>query len=257
VTTGCPDPLDFTGRRALVTGGSRGIGRAIASALARRGAHVSINYSRDDKAAEATSAAISREGGKARLIKANLIRPEEVRRMCSAAAEDGPLDVLVHSAALGSFKPVMGVRANQWDLTLAVCTRSFLLSVREAAPLMRQPGSSIVALSSLGSTRVIPGYGAIGAAKAALESLTRSLAVELAPRGIRVNAVSSGLVQTASVRIHPQYAALEARALSQTPSGRLATPLDVANVVLFLCSPLSEWIVGQTLVVDGGMSVTL
>jgi enoyl-[acyl-carrier protein] reductase III len=257
VTLATPAPFDLTGRRALVAGGSRGIGCAVASLLARCGARVYINYSRDDASAESTRQRIARDGGTATLVKANLIRPEEVRSLFGAVGEAGGLDILVHAAALGSFKPALDVRANQWDLTLAVSARSFLLCVREAVGLMTAPGGRIVALSSLGSGRAVPAYGAIGAAKAALESLTRSLAVELAPRGIRVNAVSAGPIETESLRLHPAYPALEAQVRQRTPAGRPGTVLDVANVVLFLCSPLADWIVGQTIVADGGLSVTL
>jgi enoyl-[acyl-carrier protein] reductase III len=164
---------------------------------------------------------------------------------------------VVHSVALGSFKPTSRLRANQWDLTLGASARSFQLLVREALPLLEGRDSHVVTISSLGSSRVIPNYGAIGVAKAALESLTRYLAFELAPRGVHVNAVSAGLVDTVSVRIHPQYDALARDTVARTPAGRIGTAGDIANVVLFLCSPESNWIVGQTIVADGGLSLAL
>jgi enoyl-[acyl-carrier protein] reductase III len=175
--------------------------------------------------------------------------------MFDSIRASGGLDVLVHNAALGSFKPTLEVRANQWDLSMSVNARALLLCVKEAAPLMDGRAGRIVSVSSLGSRRVLPEYGAIGASKAALESLTRYLAVELAPRGITVNAVSAGLIAGETLRVHPRYEALTARAREQTPAGRIATPEDIAHVVLFLCSPLSSWIIGQTIVVDGGMSL--
>jgi len=245
----------LTGRRALVTGGSRGIGAAIATRLAQAGAHTFINYRQDEASARKTQAAIQADGGSASLIQANLVEPAEIRRMFREIEPAGGLDILIHSAALGSFKPAIDVRSNQWDLTMAVNARGLLLCAQQAAALMSASGGTIVALSSAGSTRVIPNYGAIGVSKAAVEALIRYLAAELAPRGIRVNAVSAGFVDASSIRLHPQYQELEAHARARTPLGRMATPDDIARVVLLLCSPLAEWIVGQTIVADGGFGL--
>jgi enoyl-[acyl-carrier protein] reductase III len=247
------NPWDFTGRRALVTGGSRGIGAAVSVRLASLGAHVFINYSRDDGAAARTREAIVAAGGSAELVKANVLNPDEIR---DAIAGIGPLDALVHAAALGSFKPTFEVKPSQWDLTMGVSARALLIEAQAAAPQMPS-GSCIVSLSSLGAARVLPDYGAIGVAKAALESLTRYLACELAPKGIRVNAVAAGLVDGTSIASHPAFARVRDETLRRTPAGRLGSPADVADAVAFLCSPLSAWIVGHTLVVDGGMSLRL
>jgi enoyl-[acyl-carrier protein] reductase III len=249
--------LDFSGQTALVTGGTRGIGAAISQALAARGARVLMNFRDDEESAARTLAAIEAGGGSARLVKANLVRPEDVRLLGAAAREAGGLDILVHGAALGSFKRVLDVKPNQWDLSLAVNARAFLLLAQELAPLLEGRGGRIVALSSLGGQRVVPEYGAIGVSKAALEAVVRSLAVELGPRGVRVNAVAAGIVDTPTIRRHPHHEDLVARALERTPERRLATPDDVAGVVLFLCSPLSRWVNGQTIVADGGMSLAL
>jgi enoyl-[acyl-carrier protein] reductase III len=245
--------FDFSGRTALVTGGSRGIGRAISLAFARCRARVLVNFREDRTSAEETVAAIEREGGESAALQANLAHPDDVRALFASVRE---LDFLVHNAALGSFKPVLDLRANQWDLSMSVNARALLLCAQQAAAVLR-PGGAIVSISSLGSGRVVPAYGAIGASKAALESLTRSLAVEMAPAGVRVNAVSGGVVDTASIRHHPGWEELGARAKAQTPSGRLGTPEEIASVVLFLCSPAASWIAGQTIVVDGGMSLRL
>lgn len=247
--------LNLHGKRALVTGGSRGIGAAIALRLARAGAHVFVNYRRDDASARDTEAAILASGGAVTLLRANLVDASDIGAMFRGIAEAGGLDILVHSAALGSFKPAADVRANQWDLTMTVNARALLSCAQQAAPLMEGRGGKIVALSSSGSARVIPNYGAIGISKAAVEALVRYLAVELAPRGIHVNAVAAGLVDTASIRLHPHYAQLEAGARERTPLRRIATPDDIARVVLFLCSPLANWIVGQTIIADGGYSL--
>lgn len=249
-------PVDLTGRRALVTGGTRGIGAVIARELARCGAEVLLNYRADEASAEATRDAIVADGGRAELMRANLAHPDEIKALFARVRERGALDVLVHNAALGSFKPVMELRANQWDLTMSVGARALLLAAQQSAPLM-PPGGRIVAVSSLGSGRVVPSYGAIGVTKAALESLVRYLAVELRPRGINVNGVSAGLIASTSVAHHPDYERLAAAAVARTPAGRLGRPDELAGVVLLLLSPLADWIVGQTLVADGGASLPI
>ncbi|HVO51620.1 MAG TPA: SDR family oxidoreductase [Thermoanaerobaculia bacterium] len=249
------NPCDFTGKRALVTGGTRGIGAAVARALARGGASLVLGYRSDEISARAMAAAIEEEGFESpALVPANLVHPEEARRLAAAAAAGGPVDFLVHAAALGTFKPALDVRANQWDLTFSVGTRSFLLLAQAVAPSMPR-GGRLVALSSLGSVRVLPGYGALGPSKAALEAVVRQLAMELGPAGILVNAVSAGLVDTPSVRLHPDFDALAARSAAASPLGRIGTPEDVARVVVFLLGPLSGWITGQTILADAGASL--
>jgi len=243
---------DLRGRVAVVSGGTRGLGRAISLALAASGARLVLGYRADAAAAEEAARACQDLGAEVRTVAANLVHPEEARGLVAAAGDR--VDVLVHSAALGSFKPLLDVKPAQWDLTLAVNARAFLLLAREASERMPD-GGRLVALSSLGGSRFIPEYGAIGPSKAALESVVRTLAVELGPRGILVNAVSAGLVPTASVKLHPRYEELAAHARAAAPLGRLGTPEDVASAVLLLLSPLAGWITGQTLVVDGGASL--
>jgi enoyl-[acyl-carrier protein] reductase III len=244
-------PFDFSDQRALVTGGSRGIGAAIACRLAACGAHVTINYLHNEKAARATALEIERAGGSAAIAKANVADPDAIAALTARAAAEG-LDILVHNAAIGSFKPLYRVRANQWDLTMNVNARALLLLAQGALPALEARRGRIVSISSLGSTRVLPSYGAIGVSKAALESTTRYLAAELAPRGVRVNAVVGGLVDTEASRLHPDYEVLSRQAIAQAPTGRLTSAREIAEAVLFLCSPMAEGIVGQTLVVDGG-----
>lgn len=247
----------FNGARALVTGGSRGIGAAISHALARSSAHVYINYRDDDNRAQATLDEIQSSGGGATLLKANLVNPDEIRQMFRTIANAGGLDFLIHNAALGSFKPVMELRPNQWDLSLNINARALLLCAQQASNLMAPGGGKIVSLSSLGSEKYVPSYGAIGISKAAVEALTRYLAVELAPLKIHVNAVSAGIVDTESIRRHPQYDDLISHARWNPARDCLCSPEDVAKVVLFLCSRDSDWICGQTIVVDGGLSLML
>jgi enoyl-[acyl-carrier protein] reductase III len=239
---------DLSGRVAVVSGGTRGIGRAIALALAASGARLVLGYRSDAASAEETANACVALGAGVRTVAANLVHPDEARALVAQAGDR--VDVLVHSAALGSFKPLLDVKPAQWDLTLAVNARAFLLLARAASERMPE-GGRLVALSSLGGSRIVPDYGAIGPSKAALEAVVRSLAVELGPHGILVNAVSAGLVPTESVRLHPRYEELASRARAASPLRRLATPEDVASAVLLLAS----FVTGQTLVVDGGASL--
>jgi enoyl-[acyl-carrier protein] reductase III len=238
------------GRRVLVTGGSRGIGRAIALRLARDGAStVVIGYFRADSAAEETAEEIRALGGEPVLVRGNVTSS----RVAEQVEALGPLDVLVHNAATGVIRPALETEDKHWDWTLNANARALLGLVRVAAPAM-PPGASVVALSSLGSVRVLPNYTLVGVSKAALEALVRYLAVELAPRGIRVNAVSAGVVETGALEHFPNREEMLASGAGN-PAGRLVTPDDVAGVVSFLCSPDAEMIRGQTLVIDGGWSL--
>lgn len=242
-------------REVLVTGGGRGIGRAIALRFAESGARVFVNFFVNRDAAEKTARDIELRGGAAQLVQADLKEPAEIRRMVGEVGRlAGRLDVLVSNAASGVFRSGLELSAKQWDWVLATNARPLLLLSQEAATLMPR-GGRIIALSSLGSARVIPGYTAIGASKAALESLTRYLAVELGARGITVNAVAAGAVETDVWHLVPEgQAALEA-IRARTPGGALASPEAVAEVVYFLASPAAQAIQGQVLTVDGGYSL--
>jgi enoyl-[acyl-carrier protein] reductase III len=244
-------PFDFTGQRALVTGGSRGIGAEIARRLAGCGAHVTINYLHDEASARKTAASIEQAGGSVTIAQANMIDPDAIAALTARVSAEG-IDIVVHNAALGSFKPLHKVKANQWDLTMNVNARALLLLAQGTLAALESRKGRIVSISSLGSVRVLPSYGAIGVSKAALESTTRYLASELAPRGIRVNAVVGGLLDTDASRLHPAFETLATEAIARTPIGRLIRPSDIADAVLFLCSPLAEAIIGQMLIVDGG-----
>ena len=234
----------------FVTGGSRGIGKAIALRLAALGAtRVAIGYLRADAAAEATAEELRALGAEPIPVRGN-VSSERVQDEVRAL---GPLDVLVHSAATGVIRPALETEDKHWDWTLNANARAFLALARSAAPRM-PPGSSIVAISSLGASRVLENYALVGTSKAALEALVRYLAVELAPRGIGVNAVSAGVVETGALDHFPnRERMLESGA--RNPVGRLVTVDDVAGAVAFLCSPEAEMIRGQTIVVDGGWSL--
>ncbi|MBA2643611.1 MAG: SDR family oxidoreductase [Actinobacteria bacterium] len=242
--------MTFEGSSILVTGGSRGIGKAIALRFASLGASkVAIGYMRGDSAAEETATEIRTAGAEPVLLRGNV----SSQRIADEVVELGPLDVLVHAAATGVIRPALETDDKHWDWTLSANARALLSLTRAAAPSM-PAGSSIVGISSLGSTRVLDNYTLVGVSKAALEALVRYLAVELAPRGIRVNAVSAGVVETGALEHFPNKEAMLEMG-KRNPVGRLVSPSDVAACVTFLCSADAEMIRGQTLVVDGGWSL--
>jgi enoyl-[acyl-carrier protein] reductase III len=164
------------------------------------------------------------------------------------------IGVFVHSAALNTFKPLSSVKMNQWDLTLNINSRGFLYCSQKCVPQMTE-GSSIVAISSLGSERVLPNYGAMGPAKSALESIVRYLAVELSDNHIRVNAVRGGIIQTDSIYKFPDVSEWLEDLIKHTPAKKIGKPKDIANAVSFLCSESARFIFGEVLVVDGGLSL--
>jgi enoyl-[acyl-carrier protein] reductase III len=243
--------MSFEGASVLVTGGSRGIGRAIALRFAELGAtRVAIGYLRNDRAAEAVAEELRAAGAEPLLVRGNV----SSERVVSEAAELGPFDAVVHNAATGVIRPALETEDKHWDWTLSANARALLALARGLAPGMRE-GSSFVGISSLGSTRVLENYVLVGVSKAALEAVVRYLAVELAPRGIRVNAVSAGVVETNALDHFPNREKMISKSLERTPAGRLVEPSDVADAVCFLCSPAAEMVRGQTLVVDGGFSL--
>lgn len=244
---------------ALVTGSGRGIGRAIALRLAQAGADVVINYMRNQAPAEEAAAQVQALGRQALVVRANVGKIEDIERLfAEIEGRFGALDLFISNAASGFNRPALAQKVNGWDWTMDVNARALLFAAQQAVPLMApRGGGKIVSISSPGSTRVMPDYVAVGASKAALEALTRYLAVELAPHNIVVNAVSPGLVETDALRYFSALNDPEAisRAVAKTPAGRLVTPADVAEVVLFLCSPAAHMIRGQVIVVDGGYTL--
>jgi enoyl-[acyl-carrier protein] reductase III len=243
--------MTFEGASVLVTGGSRGIGREIALRFADAGAkRVAIGYLRNDSAAELAADELRKRGAEPVLVRGNV----SSEKVAEQVAGLGPLNALVHNAATGVIRPALETEDKHWDWTLAANARALLSLTRAAAPSMPR-GSAIVALSSLGSFRVLENYVLVGTSKAALESVVRYLGVELAPRGIRVNAVSGGVVKTDALQYFPNKEEMLAAARERTPAGRMVEPSDIADAVLFLCSPQAEMIVGQTLIVDGGFSL--
>ncbi|HEY9839255.1 MAG: enoyl-[acyl-carrier-protein] reductase FabL [Candidatus Sericytochromatia bacterium] len=250
------DPLDLSGQTALITGGTRGIGRAIALKLAAQGARVVLNYLRNKRAAEDTAAAIEAlTGRRPLLLKANVGDPDKVAELMALLKnETDKLDILVSNAASGVLRPAIELSKRHLEWTFEINTYAMLFLAQQALPLM-PAGARILAISSQGATHAIPNYAAVGASKAALEALVRHLCLELAPRGIHVNAISAGVVDTEALSHFPNREELIARSAAETPAGRLVSPEDVAGVALFLCSPLADMIHGQTLVVDGGYRI--
>ncbi len=248
--------LKLRGKRALVTGASRGIGRAIALSLADFKVDVAINFFRNRQAAEEVAQEIEARGARALLLKGNVANEEHVARMFAEIRESwGALDILVSNAASGVLKPATELNLHHFHWTMDINAAALLPLVQQ---LLRLPASgprTVVAVSSLGAVRAIPNYTAVGASKAALESMVRHLAAELAPLGVRINAVSAGTVETDALKHFPNREVLLEESRRRTPAGRLVTPQDVANAVVFLCTEFAAMIHGQTLLVDGGYSI--
>lgn len=242
-------PRYLPGMNVLVTGASRGIGRAISVALARPGGQVVINYLRNEVEAAVTAAAVEAKGATPVLVQADVRSEGDLKRLAAALPH---VDVLVHNAAMGALKPAMQMRSNQWDLTMETSLRPFWL-LTKLAPLA--DGANVIGLSSLGSRQYIPGYAAMGAAKAGLEALTRQLAVELAPRRIRVNTICGGLVETDALSYFPDREKMLAWAAEATPLGRVGRAEDIAGAVSLLLEPGASWITGQVIIADGGLSL--
>lgn len=248
--------VDLHGKVALVTGGSRGIGRAIALRLAQHGCDIAINYLRNRTAAEETVAELKALGVRAKAYKANVGAEEQLHQMFDEFEADfGRVDVLVSNAASGVLKPAMELTHRHWTWTMDINALTLLHLVQHSVPLMGDRGGKVLAISSLGSVRAIPNYTAVGASKAAMESLVRHLSVELAPKNINVNVLSAGVVDTDALKHFPNRREILDNSIERTPAGRLVTPEDVADVTMMMVSDYAKMIHGTTIVVDGGYHV--
>jgi len=250
-------PPRFEGRVALVTGGTRGIGRAIATMFAHEGAAVAVNYLRRRGPADETVEHLRSLGVPALAVRADVRDRDRVREMVAEVVGAlGGVDYAISNAASGSNKPAMELEASGWDWTMNINTRALLFLAQETAPSMRERGGGrIVSISSIGAGRVLQNYTSVGVSKAALEALTRYLAVELAPDRVTVNCVSGGVVDTEALLHFPNREEMLEHGRVRTPAGRLVTPEDLAQTVRFLCSPEAAMILGQTILVDGGYSL--
>jgi enoyl-[acyl-carrier protein] reductase III len=252
--------LPFDSKVVLITGSGRGIGREIALHFASLGADIIVNFFRNRAPAQATAEQIRALGRRALVVKANIGEIDQIHALFDEIeAEFGVLDFLIHNAASGFNRPVMEQRPKGWDWSMNINARSLLFMAQRAVTLMSKRGrGAVVSISSQGSTRVLPDYVSVGASKAALESLTRYLAIELAPKNIVVNAVSPGIVLTEALE---HFDALQKdknlveRVKSLTPAGRLVAATDVAHLVAFLCTPEAEMIRGQVIIIDGGYTL--
>lgn len=246
----------LTGKIAFVTGASRGIGRATALKLARAGCDLAMIYHNSHDEAEAVCAEIRALGRRALAVQADVSDPDSVEEAFTAFREQfDRVDIVVSNAALGVLRPAMELSRKHWRRCMETNALALNLLAQQAVPLMRD-GGRIIGISSLGATRAIPQYAFIGASKAALEALVRSLAQELGPRGIRVNTVSAGVVDTDALKYFPNREQLLAEYAQRTPAGPTLTPDDVANAVYLLCLPEAHMINGHTLVVDGGYCIS-
>jgi enoyl-[acyl-carrier protein] reductase III len=249
----------FENKVVLVSGSGRGIGRAIAINFARNGANVVVNFFRNRAPAESTAKEIEELGKRVLVVKADVGNLEDLKQLFDETEKAfGTLDIFIHNAASGFNRGVLDQKPKGWDWTMNINARSLLFAAQLAVPLMEKAGGGkIVSISSQGSSRVMSDYAVVGASKAALESLTRYLAVELSPKNIIVNAVSPGLVETDALKHFEKMGdgSVLKKATAATPAGRLVTPEDVAEVVAFLCTPAASMIRGQVIVVDGGYAL--
>jgi enoyl-[acyl-carrier protein] reductase III len=249
--------MSLEGKLALVTGSGRGIGRAIALKLASQGANIVVDFFRHRESAEQTAKDVEALGVKAEVIRANVGDAAKIEELFDTIGNKfGHLDILINNAASGVGRPLADIDVKAWEWTMDINARALLLSAQRAAKLMEGRGGKIVSISSLGSRFVLPNYTVVGVSKAALEALTRYLAIELAPQGICVNAVAASAVETEALKFYfKEGLAKDSRYV--TPAGRMVAPEDVANVVAFLCSEEAFMIRGQIVIVDGGTSVGL
>lgn len=246
------DLFSLSGKRVLVTGGTRGLGRAISLRFARAGASVLANYVRDHAAAEALLKEAGQEGLALKTVRADLSSVAGIEAvLASVQSVFGQLSCLVHSAATGVHKPFEQLTLRHFDWTFGANVRAFFELTRRLLPMF-EPAASVVAISSEGARRAVPQYALVGASKAALEAMLRHLAVELAPRGIRVNALAPGTLHTDVWKVLPDSERRLSAATQKSPLHRLTTLEEVAQAAQFLCSDAASGVVGQTLVVDVG-----
>jgi 3-oxoacyl-[acyl-carrier protein] reductase len=244
----------LAGKVAVVTGASKGIGAAIARNLAAEGAAVVVNYSSSKEGAERVVAEITRDGGKAVAVRANVAKQAEIPRLFTAAKEAfGRVDVLVNNAGIYEFAPLEAITPEHFHKQFDLNVLGLILATQEAAKHFGPDGGSVINISSVVSTLAPPTTSVYSATKAAVDAVTRSLAKELGPRKVRVNSINPGMVETEGV----QTAGLNKgdfrkQIEAQTPLGRIGQPDDIAPAAVFLASADSKWITGETFYISGG-----
>jgi enoyl-[acyl-carrier protein] reductase III len=249
------DRFSLRNKTILITGGTRGIGLAISLRFARSGATVIANYLRDEKSAQRLKAMATEECLEIVLCRADLTNEKGMEQLAHSLEENGPrLSGLVHCAATGIHRPIEELTERHFDWTFSLNVRAFFKLIKLLMTRFSE-GSSIVAVSSWGASRALPYYSLVGSSKGGLEALARHLAVELAPRGIRVNILTAGAVLTDAWKAMPNGEDRIAETIRRTPAGRLATAEEVAYAAQFLCSDAAAGIIGHTLVVDGGAGI--
>lgn len=257
--TGMKPMADLQGKQALVTGASRGIGRAIALELAARGASVAINFLKSEERAIEVATEISNSGGAVMLVRADISCKEDVEAMVESVVEKwGGLDIVVSNAAAGGFRDLNDLTPVNFDAVLRSNSAPVVWLAQAACKYLAEGDShgKLVAVSSHGSNWAVPHYGAIGASKAALEALVRHLALEFGDRGINFNCVLPGIIATDAIASMPGSEGLiEAASERMMVGKRRLCEQDVSSVVAFLCGDGSDLIQGQTLVIDGGVSI--
>jgi enoyl-[acyl-carrier protein] reductase III len=250
------DLFNLQHKTILVTGGTRGVGAAISLGLARGGASVWANYVRDQQAADKFLASAQAEGLKVNGLRADLTAEGDVKKLIAAVSDNGArLSGFVHCAATGIHKPIEHLTLRHFDWTYSLNIRAFFTLVTGLLPHFEK-GSTILAISSEGAARAVTQYALVGSSKGALESIVRHFAAELAPRGIRVNALAPGTVMTDAWKVLPDSERRLQESIRKTPLQRLVTLEEVAAVAQFLCSEAASGIIGQTIIVDGGARIT-
>lgn len=250
--------MDLAGKTVVITGGSRGMGQRLAVRLGAEKANVVVNYRKDAEAADATAREVESAGGNAVAIQADIAQTDDVEALIARSVEEfGGIDVVVANAAASAFKPLSDIRSHHVEKTMSLTVTGFLDLVRFATPHLEN-GGRVVAVSGWDSFRMLPGHGLLGAAKAAMETIVKYLAVELGPQGITAVGICPGPIDTDSFRYYAgeHWEEYERNWLALTPSGKYPTPDDVAEWMAFLCSPRSAAVNGQTIVLDGGVSIS-
>jgi enoyl-[acyl-carrier protein] reductase III len=251
--------IDLEGKVALITGSSRGIGRACALRLADAGADVIINYVTSKAAAQEVAESIQAMGRRVAVVRADVSEHDDIESMIDFVRNEfGQLDILVHNAATGGFRPLLAATATNFQAAMNTNVQSFMFLMQAASELLVKEGrqGKAVVITSHGTHMALPAYGLIGSSKAALASLARHFALELGDRGVNVNIVEAGLVETDSTRRLPNSQEMFAGRRYKSMMGeRFLEANDVADAVLYMCSPLSDLVQGQTLIVDGGAAI--